>query len=85
MDDLNDMSRAARSAAMRGGVAGWGEVGSGATNIRYIEPRQKRPGRQPKCHCGCEGAKTSVGFANGVALMSGCELSVRRWVKGGRS
>ena len=85
MVNLNDISRSARSAAMRGGVAGWGEVGSSATNIRYIEPRQKRQGRPPKCHCGCKGAKTSVGFANGVALMSGCELSVRRWVKGGCS
>lgn len=83
MVDLTSMSKAARSAAMRGGTSGWGDIGSARRNIRYMEPRPKRPGRQPKCCCGCEGRKTHLGMANGVCLMSGCELLVRRWVKGG--
>jgi len=81
MSDLNEMSNAARSAAMRGGMAGWGRVGGLAEHIRYMEQRPKRPGRKPKCSCGCDTPKTHVGKANGVALTSGCELSIRRWVK----
>jgi len=84
MIDLNALSPAARSAAMRGGVAGWGRVGGQAGQIRYVEPRKKRPGRQPKCACGCETNKTHLGFANGVCLISGCEMRVRRWVKAGK-
>lgn len=34
-----------------------------------------------KCRCGCEGRITHAGMANGIALYTGCELSVRRWVK----
>lgn len=81
MSDLNEMSNAARSAAMRGGMEGWGQVGGLAEHIRYMELRPKRAGRKPKCSCGCETPKTHVGKANGVALTSGCELSIRRWVK----
>lgn len=78
MPDLNKLSPAALSAAMRGGTAAWGEVGSAADHVRYLEPINSRR----KCHCGCGGRKTHAGMANGVCLMSGCELRVRRWVKG---
>lgn len=81
MIDLNQLSPVARSAAMRGGTAGWGQVGGLAEHILYMEVRPKRRGRQPKCHCGCGTPKTHTGFANGVCLTSGCELSMRRWVK----
>jgi hypothetical protein len=81
MSDLNEMSNAARSAAMRGGMAGWGQVGGLAEHLRYMELRSRRPGRKPKCNCGCGTPKTHTGFANGVCLTSGCELYVRRWVK----
>lgn len=81
MTDLNQLSSAARSAAMRGGTAGWGMVGGLADHIRYMELRPKRPGRKPKCNCGCGTPKTHTGFANGVCLTSGCEMSMRRWVK----
>lgn len=40
------------------------------------------PDRRRKCHCGCGGRATHVGGCNGIALTSGCEMSVRRWVKG---
>lgn len=81
MVDLNSLSPAARSAAMRGGTSGWGAVGGIAGQVYYMEPRPKRPGRKPKCNCGCGTPKTHTGFANGVCLTSGCELYVRRWVK----
>lgn len=85
MTNLNDLSPAARSAAMRGGVAGWGQIGGQPGQIRYMELRKKRPGRQPKCACGCETKKTHLGFANGVCLISGCEMRIRRWVKAGQA
>jgi hypothetical protein len=83
MTDLNALSQAARSAAMRGGTAGWGKVGGMPEQIRYMELRPKRPGRKPKCHCGCGTPKTHLGMTNGVCLTSGCELYVRRWAKAG--
>ena len=40
------------------------------------------PNRRSKCHCGCGGRATHVGGTNAMALTEGCELSIRRWVKG---
>ena len=37
-----------------------------------------------RCRCGCKGRETHHGRANGVTLMSGCELYVRRWVRDGK-
>ena len=82
MSDINDLSPAARSAAMRGGMAGWEQFGS-SNHVRYMEARPKRPGRPPKCFCGCGSPKTHLGMANGVCLISACEMRVRRWVKEG--
>ncbi len=83
LPSLADLSAPARSAAMRGGMAGWGQVGGLPHHIRYVEPLPKRPGRKPKCHCGCNGPKTHRGMANGVCLTSGCELAMRRWQREG--
>jgi len=75
MVDLNKLSPAALKAAMRGGTTAWGWVGS-EDHVRYAEPITYRR----KCWCGCGKRSTHIGMANGVALLSGCELSVRRWV-----
>jgi hypothetical protein len=48
---------------------------------RYSEPVAAKARRQ--CHCGCKRRATHRGMANGMALMSGCELTVARWVKQG--
>lgn len=82
MEDLNQLSPAAKSAAMRGGTAGWGQVGS-VNHIRYMEPIPPRPGRKRKCHCGCAGPVSHRGMANGVCLITACEWRIRRWVKFG--
>lgn len=37
-----------------------------------------------KCYCGCNQRATHLGLANGVVMMTGCELSVLRWVKNPR-
>lgn len=52
----------------------------------YTDPRGINPIRSTariRCHCGCKTRATHVGTANGIAMMMGCELSVRRWVKQG--
>lgn len=81
MVDLNELKGDELKAAMLGGVGGWGCYGDSGSHFRYKAVRQKRPGRQPKCHCGCGGNKTHRGMANGVCLTSGCELYVMRWVR----
>jgi hypothetical protein len=84
MIDLNDLSRNALAAAMRGGTEGWGQVASSERNIRYSQPRPKKPGRKKKCWCGCGGHRTHLGMANGICLTSACELGIARWVKTGK-
>jgi len=77
--DFNRMSPAALAAAMRGGTAEWGTRASATEHIRYAEPTEHR---RKRCRCGCKGAATHRGMANGICLKSwGCELSVRRWVR----
>ena len=82
MTDLHKLSPAALSAAMRGGTAGWGQIASAAEHVRYSQPVQ--PNSRRKCHCGCGRRATHLGMANGMALASGCQLAIQRWVKTGR-
>lgn len=79
MTDLNKLSPSALGAAMRGGTAAWGRIGSAADHVRYMDAIKSRR----KCPCGCGGRTTHAGMANGLALMSGCDLRVRRWVRDG--
>lgn len=83
MKTLNDLSPRALSAAMRGGSDGWGTAGSAERNIRYSETKPPRPGRRRTCHCGCNRPTTHAGMANGVCLVSACELGIARWVRTG--
>ena len=78
MADFDAMSPAALKAAMTGGTAAWGQHGSAQDHVRYIEPTENK---RRRCLCGCRGARTHRGMANGICLTSGCELSMRRWVR----
>lgn len=40
------------------------------------------PGGRHKCRC-CGRPATHTGGANGIALTSGCEMYIRRWVRDG--
>jgi hypothetical protein len=80
MPDLKDLSPAALAAALRGGIASWGEWGSSKDHVRYVEPR---PGERRRCRCGCRKRASHAGVANGVTLIQGCDLSMRRWVRDG--
>jgi len=81
MVDLNKLNKPALSAAMRGGTEGWGEMGSSTMNVRYIDLAPSMARR--RCHCGCDGRATHRGLANGVCLVSGCQMAILRWVKTG--
>jgi hypothetical protein len=35
-----------------------------------------------RCNCGCNQRASHIGLANDVAMTMGCELYIRRWVKG---
>ena len=43
-----------------------------------VEPRSRR-----RCHCGCKKRATHTGRNNGIALATGCEMYIRRWVRDG--
>ena len=60
----------------------WGQWGDSARHQRYKQPAAKTRQRR-NCPCGCKRRITHSGMANGVALFSGCELAVARWVKTG--
>ena len=62
------------------GTDSWGTYGSSDIHARYIEPIESR---RYKCSCGCDGKCTHRGMANGVNLIAGCELSMRRWQRDG--
>jgi len=82
--ELRDLSPSALKAAMKGGTDGWGLHGSSRDHVRYAEPYPKQYWRNRRnCPCGCKHRSTHVGMANGVALTSGCELYISRWLKTG--
>lgn len=81
--DMNALSKAARSAAMRGGTDGWGQVASASDHVRYAELVRPRSRRRCSCSCGCTQRATHVGMANGCALVTACEMAIRRWIKTG--
>jgi hypothetical protein len=54
-----------------------------ADGVRDMWPIPARARR--RCHCGCNTRQTHVGGNNAIALMGGCELSVRRWVRDGNT
>jgi len=63
-------------------AGGCGQTGK-VSDPRHVEPLPSRLRNRSRCSCGCGGKQTHVGKANGLALTSGCELSIRRWVRDG--
>lgn len=56
----------------------WGNALLHKRTMQPVEPSSRR-----RCHCGCKRRATHLGMANGVTLITGCELLIRRWVKQG--
>lgn len=59
----------------------FGQWGSSERHKRYDQKAETKSRR--RCHCGCKRRATHLGMANGVCLMMGCQLSVKRWVRDG--
>ena len=52
---------------------------------KWNRSMKKRENKRSKCYCGCGGRSTHMGLGDGAGMMSGCELTVRRWVRDGVS
>jgi hypothetical protein len=85
MVDLNKLSPAALSAAMRSGSIEWGERASVFEHVVYVEPQDARGRYYLKCRCGCEGKAEYRAMANGICMSEGCELSMRRFAAATRN
>ena len=59
----------------------FGKIGSALKHKRYMDFVDKKS--RKKCLCGCETRANFMGMANGVCLIIGCEIYVRRWVRDG--
>jgi hypothetical protein len=77
--NLSKLHPKALAAAMKGGTDGWGTVADARANVRYSVP--VKPTSRRRCHCGCNRRATLMGMANGLGMVSGCELAIARWVK----
>lgn len=45
--------------------------------------KKVRPSSRRRCDCGCGGRATHIGTGQGAAMVTGCELTIRRWVRDG--
>jgi hypothetical protein len=57
---------------------GWGVWADSSIHERYA---MDAPNKRRRCSCGCGGPITHIGCCNGLAMMSGCEWRVRKWVQ----
>ena len=62
----------------RHGTEEWQRRGSAFEHHRYSEPVPSKSRR--RCSC-CKRRATHMGRANGVTLITGCEMRVARWVR----
>lgn len=64
-----------------------GKIGADGTRFGSVDGSRSivaAPSRsRSRCGCGCGSRATHVGLGDGVALMQGCEMKVRRWVRDG--
>lgn len=58
-----------------------GRIGSAENHQQALAPLPRRYRNRRKCLCGCGGKASHSGHANGIAVVWGCEMSMRRWVR----
>jgi hypothetical protein len=63
-----------------GKIGDWARFGY-VEGVHSMTPRPAGSGR--RCDCGCKSRATHFGLSDGLVMMSGCELRVRRWVRDG--
>jgi hypothetical protein len=73
-----DTARALRAKIASPGE--WGTYANVQTHARYMQRITGRGGRAI-CGCGCGSRCTHVGMVNGLGMTSGCEWSMRQWVR----
>lgn len=61
----------------------WGQYANVELHQRYMQPVQARS--RCRCWCGCKQRATHSGMCNGMSMITGCELVIRRWVRDGLS
>lgn len=71
-------AEARAKAASRGG---WGRVADAHADPRYALAMDSKRRNRGECGCGCGRKTTHVGVANGMGMTSGCEWSIRQWVR----
>ena len=83
MVDLNKLSPSALKAAMNGGVDSRGKCGSATEHTLYVDaiPSEVNKQRWRMCSCGCRKKSRYALYANGVALGSGCQFLMMRWLR----
>jgi hypothetical protein len=81
--NLNDLEKSALAAAMRGGTSGWGQVASvvRACAIRSTGGTSLSPPLSLRMQSAWR--HTWV-WQTGIGLVTGCALSIQRWVRTGR-
>jgi hypothetical protein len=52
-------------------------------DTRTLGVLKKKRGRKEICGCGCKTPVTHSGLAGGYGMCTGCEFSMRLWVKQG--
>lgn len=57
----------------------YGSVYHHRRTMTLVPPKSRR-----RCRCGCKTRATHMGQCNGVTLVMGCELYIRRWVRNWR-
>lgn len=62
-------------------MSDFGVYGNSELHARYMQPVPPRSRR--RCKCGCRKRATHIGMANGVGMVSACELYARRWIRDG--
>lgn len=65
--------------ASSGGVVA--DATNGERSMKLLPGRWRN---RRKCYCGCGGKSSHGGYANGVAMTSGCEWAMRYWVTHGQ-
>jgi hypothetical protein len=78
---------ARRTQAILSSPGDWGVYANAGEHQRYmerVEDLRSRCAYCPKPEVGMKPRATHLGMCNGLALMSGCEWHVRKWVKEAR-
>lgn len=70
--------------AAAGSQPGGGAIGDAINGKRSMKLLPGRWRNRRKCYCGCGAKQSHGGYADGIAMTSGCEWAMRYWVNHGQ-